>query len=130
MVVRHIAGVLNSNTDLLSRFAQQLHDVRIEKSLNDVRALPLRVHTYNETQQVSAEKKVITLGLIAEEKEALNRCIECDKSTYQKVPKSDIYTVICKDGSKVQKTVADRVNAWKDRRFFNVSGMLYTPASF
>ena len=84
LVVRHIAGVLNSFTDLLTRFAQQLHDIQIEKCLNDVRALPLRVHTYNETQQVSAEKKVITLGLTPEEKEALNRCMECDKSTYQR----------------------------------------------
>ena len=130
LVVRHIAGVLNSFTDLLSRFAQQLHDIRIEKSLNDVRALPLRMHTYHETQQVPAEQKTITLGLTAEEKETINRCMECDESTYHKVQMKDIYAVICQDSSKVQKTVTDRVLAWKDRRFYNISGMLYTPASF
>ena len=38
--------------------------------------------------------------------------------------------MVCQDSNKVQKTVANRVHAWKDRRFFNVSGMVYTSASF
>ena len=130
LVVRHVAGVMNSFIDLLSRFAQQLHDIRIEKNMIDVRALPMQVHTYSETQPVTAERSVITWNLDKEEMEAVNCCMECDESTYHKVPMHDIYAVICKDGKGVQKTVADRVNAWKDRRFFNISGTLYAPASF
>ena len=58
---------------------------------------------------------------MAEGREAVKRCMECDESTYRKVPMKDIYLVTCQDSSKDQKTVADRVLAWEDRRFYNIS---------
>ena len=64
----------------------------------DVRALPMQVHTYNETQPMTAERSVITLNLVRDEMETVNRSMECDEGTYHKVLMYDIYAVICKDG--------------------------------
>ena len=78
------------------------------------------------------------------------RSTDCQLSYYRSLTESrnsNIETVIhycnysnysnyCRDPTVITavmtalKAVADRINAWKDRRFFNISGTLYTPASF
>jgi hypothetical protein len=85
LVVRHIDGVLNSYADLLSRAADQLHVLRMQRDTHDVLALPVRVHSYKTETPSKTQHRLVTLNITAAEKETVVAAYKVDTTVYKKV---------------------------------------------
>ena len=130
LVVRHIDGVLNSYADLLSRAADQLHVLRMQRSTHDVLALPVRVHLYKAETPSKTQSGLITLNITATEKVTVIAAYKADTTVYKKVRMLDICNILTGNSSDMQRTVVDRVQAWGQKRFTVSDDILYTSASY
>ena len=112
--------MLNSYADLLSRAADQLHVLPMQRSTHDMLVLPVRVHSYKAETPSRTQSRLVTLNITAAEKVTVIATFKADTTVYKKVRMLDIYNILTSNSSDMQRTVVDRVQAWAQKEIHSV----------
>ena len=147
MEMKWIIAGANSFADLLSRIADKLQAVRLDRKAGGsqtpltcalpLRAHPLSRHSYHEDkkQSGSGEFEMNHLVLSASEWDEVAAAYLRDSRTMHSVTVSDIYRCVVHDGKGVEQMIKMKVKPWIGVRVFAVAPpgaavqVLYVPRS-
>jgi hypothetical protein len=128
-------AVIKQNTSLPITYQTNLYNREQAPIWIDTAvAAPTRIHSYKgieEAKDICQGYDIISINLTDKQKQQMQAAYSTDATKYKKVKVSDIWKAVCNGGDKqMDPNTMERITAWKQRRFYNVDGLLYTPASY